>query len=584
MLKLPISASTFKRSFLGGNGSLQISSDQDVWQTLVDANAPFTPKVDSIADVQVSLGTEKALSLGREGDWKVGVSASIEAGHQIQLIWPGGLVAPGIVRGMAPAAGDLLVRLVLHGQADASVKNSVPIGPLSATFGVAAEGSVGYERLVTFPGNTPARQVLKELFAGIRFPQQVDSAADIPAAGEVLVSRHSGYLKLSGKLSYGYSVTGTRETDIGQLNLDLDYQLKLGAAVSAAYSLAGSFELEARAGATPNFARFVVSKSRESEFNFAADFGLDAKLHLKGLPDSADEFLVKAMGAHAEFALKLFDKARTFSNLDQFEKAAGKLLQSTLQQLSDQFIGKALTNASFGEFFAKMQAIAGTYNALDARIVHLYEDFLEDIPGLSKTLDLLVTASNRDKLREVVDSKAWELVNRLAGPRLHDILMEQPAFEDFAQVVNQAKAFLTDGGKQEIRDLVAGFKKSFPLDQLFFQLRKLQKPQDLKNLADAKLQGLAEKLLGKTFEEIRSSNAGKELKALNESLDKIASFKSKYYEKLKQVADSSFRASLHLAYSRASASTALLDVEVDVSTAEGSRLAKLAASGDFSEL
>lgn len=165
MLNLPISASTFKRSFLGGDGTLEISSDQDAWLALVDGNKPFNPKVDSIADVKVSLGTERELGLGRTGSWKIGVAASVEAGHQIQLIWPGSQLAPGISRGVAPGASDLLVRLVLHGKADASVKGSVPVGPLSATFCVAAGGSVGYERLVIYPKTTPAREVLKDLFA-----------------------------------------------------------------------------------------------------------------------------------------------------------------------------------------------------------------------------------------------------------------------------------------------------------------------------------------------------------------------------------------------------------------------------------
>ena len=585
MLKLPISATTFGHSFLGGDGSLEISSDEDAWLSLVDKNEPFNPKVDDVADVKVSLGTERELGLGRAGSWKIGIAASGEAGHQIHLIWPGSQLAPGISRGVAPGVDDLLVRLVLHGKADASVKGSVPAGPLSGTFGVAAGGSVGYERLVIFPKTIPARKVLEDLFAGVRLPQQVDTVADIPARGEVLVARFSGYLKLTGQLSYGYSLTRSREIDVGKLSLDLDYQLKLAASVSAAYQLAGNFEIEARAGSSPNFARFTVVKSRESEFNFAADFGLDAEHHLKGLPDSANEFLVKAIGAHAERAVKLFEQARTDSNLSELEKAAGKLLKGTIHDLSQKYIGKALTNATLNEFLTRMLSVIDNYNRIDTRIIHLYEDFLDNILGLTETVNLVAAAATtRDGLKDISDNQAWALITRLAGPRLHDVLMEEAAFAEFAQLVKDAKSFLDQGAKKEIRDLVATFKKAFPLDALLSQLRGITRPEQLKNLADEKLQGLAEQILGKTFDQIRSSNVAKELRALHDGLDRVASFRDKYYGKVKEVANNSFRASLHFGYSRAASNTALLDVEVDVSDAEGRRLAKLASSGDFSEL
>jgi len=584
MLNLPISASTFQRSFLSGDGNLEIATDQDAWKKLFTDNQPFDSSVDRIADVKVSLGTEREFTVGRDDSWKIGISAGVEAGHQIQLIWPDSQVAASIVRGLKPSANDLLVRMVLHGKADASVKASVPVGPLSATFGVAAVGDVGLERLVTYRKDTPAREVLAGLFREMRLPQQVDSVNEIPSAGEVLVSRFGGYLKLTGQLSYGYSMTGSRAVDIGKLNLDLEYKLKVAAGISAAYRLAGDFEIEARAGSSANFARFVVTKSRESEFNFAADFGLDANLHFNGLPDTADEFLSKALGAHAERALSIFAKARQYSDLDELEQAAGKLLKGVIHDLSNKYIGKALTNATLNEFLTKMLSVVEAYNEIDSRIIHLYEDFIGNIPGLTRTLDLLTAVTSRDGLKDISDSQAWSLISRLAGPRLHDILMEQEAFAEFAKLVQNARSFIDDGAKKEIRQLVATFKSAFPLDPLFAQLRGIRTATELKNLGEEKLQGLVEQILGKAFKEIRESKTGEHLRTLHEALDKVETFKKKYYDKLKELANTSFKASLHAGYSRASAGTALLDVEIDLSTEKGRAIAKLACNGDFSEV
>jgi hypothetical protein len=584
MLNFPIFSGTFKRSFLGGDGQLEVASDQDAWKALVASGAPFDRSVDRVADLKVTLGTEKALMLGRADTLKIGISASAEVVHQIQLIWPDSQTDPSTTRDLAPGTDELLVRLLFQGKADASAKGSAPIGPLKATFGLTAGGSLSYERLRIVSATTPARKVLSELFSGLRLPQQVDAVGEIPEPGEVVVTKFGGYLNLTGQVSYGYSLTGSRDIEIGKLNLDLDYALKLSAGLSAAYSLAGEFELEARAGSTPNFVRYVVRKSRDSQFNFAADFGLDAKLHLKGLPDTADEFLEKVFGAPAERALKLFGKARTYTSVEELEKAAGKVLKGTIHNLSQKLIGKALTNATLNEFLTRMLQVVDTYNSIDTRIIHLYEDFLDKIPQLTATLNLLAKVSSRDGLKDISDNQTWVLITRLAGPGLHDILMEDPAFAEFATLVQQIKSFIEDGAKQEIREVVATFKAAFPLDSVLSQLRGIKKPDQLKDLADEKLQGLAEQILGKAFNEIRASDVGKALKEIHAALDQVETFKKKYYDKLKEVANRSFTAQLHFAYSRASSRTALLDVEVDVSTEKGSQLARLAAGGDFADL
>ena len=584
MLTFPISSGTFTRSFLDGDGQLEVGSDQDAWRTLVASGAPFDRTVDRVADLKVSLGTGKTLMLGRADTLKIGVSAGAGAVHQIQLIWPGSEVEPSTLRDLQPGASEYVVRLVLQGQADASAKGSAPIGPLKATFGVTAGGGVSYERLRIVSAAIPARKVLQELLGGVRLPQQIDTVADIPEPGEVVAATFAGYLKLTGQVSYGYSLTGSREIAVGKLNLDLDYALKLSAGLSAAYSLAGEFELEVRAGSRPTFVRYVVRKSRESQFNFAADFGVDAKLHLKGLPDTADEFLAKVLGAPAERALKMFGNARTYTSVEELEEAAGKVMRGTIHDLSQKLIGTALTDATLDQFLTRMLQVVDVYNNLDTRIIHLYEDFLGRIPQLMPTLNVLATVTSRDGLRDISDDEAWALITRLAGPRLHDILTEDPAFAEFEALVQQTKRFIEDGAQQEIRDVVATFKTAFPLDKAFSQLKGITTPAQLKNLADETLQGLVEQILGRAFDEIRGREVGKALKELHAALDQVESFKAKYHEKLKEVANRSFSAQLHVAYSRASSRTALLDVEVDVSSEEGSRLARLAAGGDFADL
>ena len=379
-------------------------------------------------------------------------------------------------------------------------------------------------------------------------------------------------------------MTGSRELEVGALNLDLDYALKISAGLSAGFRIAGDFDLEARAGTSPNFVRFLVRKSRESEFNFAADFGVDAEVHLKGLPDTSDEFLSKAFGANAESVLKLFGKARTYSNLDELEKAAGKLASGAVHDVAGKLIDGVLDNTSLGAFLTRIRQVADIYNNLDSRIVHLYEDFLDRLPQLTTMLDRLAEATIPDDLKSITDPAVVALLNRLAGPGIFDVLLDGAAFNQFAKLIQDARSFLEDQANSEVRDVIARLKGAFPLDALLKRLDAVATPDQLKNLADKQLQGLTEKLLGKTFEEIRKSNVAGALRDIHATIEKVASFKEKYYKKVVEAANRSYSAQVNFAFARASASTALLDVEVDVSTAEGSRLARLAAGGDFADL
>src|SRR5262249_61294772 len=128
------------------------------------------------------------------------------------------------------------------------------------------------------------------------------------------------YLQWKAGMNWVYQITGSRPSEFNQVTLDLDYALRAMAAVSLGYPLAGDFSVEARRGAEDGWARFVVRKSRDSQFDFAADFGLDGDVELKGLPQSADEFLIRLIGADAKTVLDYFKKAEEYASLDKLEE------------------------------------------------------------------------------------------------------------------------------------------------------------------------------------------------------------------------------------------------------------------------
>src|SRR5262249_12719796 len=114
MLTLPVTAGTFKKSFFNGDGTVELTSDQDAWRSLFENNSPFDKKADAVANMKIGVNGTKPLTFGGAGTMKVIVSGSVEAVHQIQLIWPDSQIDPAIARSLKPEAKQLLVRFLLQ--------------------------------------------------------------------------------------------------------------------------------------------------------------------------------------------------------------------------------------------------------------------------------------------------------------------------------------------------------------------------------------------------------------------------------------------------------------------------------------
>lgn len=584
MLGIPLNGSTFKKSFLDGDGSFEISSDKDLWKSLYENGKPFSRDVQDLVDLKFGAGTTKPLRFGKKDALTLNVSIGGEVQGRIDLIWPD--EDSELVRryNLQPFldAEHLYMAVQFNAKADVGAKGTLPTGPLSATFGIGAGGHVTYERLVRYRSSTPVKEILGDLFSGVRLPQQADAIAEIPAEGEVLATSHGGYLSLTSAVNWGYTLTGSRSFEVRELKLDLDYAMRVAAAATFAYRLAGDFTIETRRGHAADWLRVAVRKSRQSELNFAADFGFTATADLNGLPRSADDFLVALFGADARTALTYFAKAEQFSSLDALEKALGKMAHGYLQPLSQKIIGKALGNDTLQEFVGAMDRVIETYKAVDQRIVDLFAENLEKVPQLNAALDRILGMDSAEKLKDLADNAVWDLIRRLAGDRFHDMLVDNDEFQKLRAFARRVKHFLNDESTAGVRAVVGEVTASLRLDDLFKQLEKINTPEKLKKLTDVKLQGLVEKLLGKTFDKL--DNFKEASKQVNQALKNVTAFKEKWYENVTQAVHQSFEFSIHYAFTRATTDEALLDVEVNLRHPEGPALAAAAASGHFADV
>ncbi|MBS1788317.1 MAG: hypothetical protein JST85_11370 [Acidobacteria bacterium] len=596
-----INSDTFKKSFLSGDGQLELQSDQNIWAKLLANDGKFSPDVDRIADIGFSFNNSQDFKFGSKAGMKLSVGASVA--NQIHLIWPKQsdddddekvLKAYGLADSLTD--GNLYVRLLFSAQSDVKADGSAPVpfpaGALSATFGVAAGGNVAYEQLRLYKDEMSAAAILGDLFASMRLPQQIDSTDELPAPGEVIATRFGGYLNLKAGLTWGFEMAGSKQFDVNQLQVDLNYALQTMAAISLGYQIAGDFSIEARRGSQDGWVRFVVRKNRDSQFNLTADFNLIATGGLNGLPPSADEFLTRLLGSDAQTVLGYFKKAEEFDSLDKLQAKLTPMVNDFIHKWSQELIGKVLDTTTFKEFFTAAKKVADTYTNLDQYIVDLYHKYLDKIPKLTQALTVLASISNPAELANLINSddtsdeesiSTLELVQIIWGTNVFPLLMMNADFLEFTKRTQKAHDFITDGAIKPLRDFIAKLKEELGLDPLFDKLKQVNSPDDLKNLADTRLQDLAGKVIGQAFDELKKSDVNKAFQLLETNLQRIENFKKTWYAKITEAVHQKFTFDLHFAYTRATRNKELLDIEFDLSTAEGRDLARVAALGDFAK-
>ena len=618
MLTFPISNDTFKKSFLEGAGAVRIGTDRDVWESLFANHGRFTQaddQVDDIVDFKVALTSETPWTLGGNNGFAIDVDPSAE--HTIQLLWPNGdhaiLESSGLEFNNDRQA---YLRLVLTASGNASVSGefAAPHG-LTTKIGFGAGGGVRYEFLRRIDTQQPVEEILPTFLAEVVLPQQINHSDLIPDAGNAVITRLSGYLKLHAGLTFGHSLTGTRDLDIERLDLAIEYAAKVTASISFGYRLAGDFEVQATRGTKDGWVRLVVRKSRESTTNFAADLGVAAPFDLAGLPKSPNDFIAQVAGADGEAIVRALDRARKLSTMEALEAEFSRLGKLAVDDLAMKWIGKALDDDTVNEFFGKVNQVVNEYDKLDRRIIHIYENLLERVTAVTaqppnpaedfdrRFREALTAETERlkstlakfgvdgpDALKSLLkqgdedNDRLWKLIEAVWEGRPSDILLENTAFREFKSLLDEVREFLKDDVQQEIKDVIRTAKEELGLERLFKKLRAVDSPEEVESLADKHLKGLVSDLIGKEFEEIEDTEFLAVLDQVRSTLDKIEKFKEAWYKKVTEAVSQKFDLSLAYAYSRVSEDAALLNVEIDLNSTSGPDLARKAAGGDFAGL
>ncbi|MFI5177120.1 MAG: hypothetical protein ACHQO8_01065 [Vicinamibacterales bacterium] len=586
MFNLSIGPQAFKRDFLDGRGNVSF----DLPAGLKPAD-PFANTTTTVTAANVAGGTGDLTFGDPEG---LSMSASMSAANatSVELTWPQAPSEFTKAYGLVVPDGRVGARLHLEGQASGKFSGGVPVPAALANFefGLKAGSQVSYDRFCLYDATTTAVALLQDLVTGLALPQHAGTPASLPRAGEVLVFGYSGFLDLQAALTCGYALMGHQGFALNDLEAAVEYGLRLKASVSVGCKIGGDFEMSSRLGSRPGWVALTVKKARSSALDFAAAFQADAIAAVEGLPDSADEFLSALLGADVRNALEVFQRIRASSDLDTLRAQTDKILLSSVTNLANKWLGRALDRANVGELQTAIGKLVDEYHAADAgltsAVVHLYEDAVDHgtTDRLAAALAKIAALSTRDDLARLDDSDAWALITRLSGGHLTSLLADDATLGEVKTIAQTALDFLHGGWQPRLRDVVDELKSGLPVDRLFGALAKQASKDGLMRLADATLQGVAERLLGLAWDRIKASDLGQAAADLHAALDRIDDFKTAWYKKLGDALHQSYSLSANYAYTRASSGDALIDVEIDVSQPAGQALFHLAAHGQFATL
>lgn len=583
------------KGLLSPGGIFHLMTDAD------DLSKPFVPSAGQLVALKFETGPSKEIRLGSADSVSLGLSA--RTGASVQLLWPSSsadqlkLLGPF---GMADYfdqgahADRLLVLLSIGASADTSAVSDFKYTALTAGVTLKAGSDAGYGYLRPAARHSPAEQVLRDFFKEVKLPAGIDAA---PQPGEVVVLEYGGYLSFGGQVGLGYQVSGSPSQQLKDLSISENIGLSFLGKLDFLSKVAGRFRIEVRQGKKPGWAAVKVCKSRDKNFQIAADVALGGKLSIEGFPDSADEFLETVVGLKARNWLNLFDKIRNYTDFHQLETYLDGLAKTYIEQLTGRAFSQLADCDILNRIITTFNKAIDSYRNVGDYAVALFDRYYDPVAKkvddkIVQILEKITSLVSLDRLKgTILGRDITDILYFLTDGRPLDWLLGKieingeavGSLEEIKQRAEDILSLIKEKAHQELREVIALAKSKFPLDQFLSNLREIDLNR-LKTSTDQKLIGFVERLVGKSIKGISDSELGKVVAEVNDIVKGVDGFKNRLYEKVKSSLNQSLAVNLSLGYSRSMEQDALIDVELNLLQPEGRNLMKAVGSGDFSRV
>lgn len=365
--------------------------------------------------------------------------------------------------------------------------------------------------------------------------------------------------------------------------------------------MAGNFAVEVRRGHSDGWARLTVRKRRERAFTFSGGLNIGIDIATEGLPQDADQFLEAALGLRApQIAADLREllaqgEAAFLAKLRERKDA---LLEWFVEELSEQWLDRALTSDALAPLFERLQDVIRLYDDLDDMAVATLEGIVETTSEAGRRLDEIVDEID-DVLTTIVESvhlaalKAvdnpvvWDFLRRYVGAGWVEFLTRENRFEE----VRQAIASIRAAQWKPLVEFVHARYESLGLTSVLKRLRDLidvmrsvDDPEKAIRQAEKHVLGVAERITDHAFETLPATELRQAIGDLAAVLAEIDAFKGRIYADFKGAINRSHKLAVARTLARTKESDALMDVEIDLGTDLGRALMRQAVRGHFENL
>ena len=579
------------KEFLNGDGLLTIQDNDSLFSLLLNSDESLSKKIfegnDKLLIFNLDVNQVKDLSLGNSNSFSLSIKGGVKLNFELKLIWHGDEDISTLKEfNVENYLNDDIVFLILElsgeGEANATLKQSWANYGVSGNFGIDAGGDAKfiYLRPFVISKNTP-KSLFKTFFSNLRLPQNVLAIDKVPIEGEVLSFTYGGYLKMNAGIKWGYSINKMTDISFEQLNIKSKAYIQAKAGLNLGYKLAGNFDIQVTKGEKgDSWARVILKKSKERNFEIAVDLSVGAKIETESLPDTPNEFL------EAILDLRTTDLITKINALIQDPDKAIDLLKTELDDLTkyflEKYLGKTLdqisSNQEIKDVYNRLNNIKEVYDELGSKMVGYLEDVIDEIDvnsiigKIEKATDDLTNAIGLEKISE---NLVWEFLKIISDSEWIDIIQNVNwAFDKLKEKIKTIKKSNLDA----LKEFIDKKKASLNLDSLFKDIELLD-PDKLKDNTNKYLIELVHRITGDKIKDLDDK-----LNEAKKIVFKVKDFSDSLYKKFKEALNSSYELSLAYNYRHSDEKDALIDVEINLSTNNGTELMQQALVGDFSSI
>lgn len=468
-------------------------------------------------------------------------------------------------------------------------KAGVPIGGYFAAKGKAeASGGIAYRYCRVFPREIGSRDVLVDFLGNLRWPLCDASQAMERQPGDVAIARFRGELKLWGELELAYAVSGSRSLEMEGLEPSVSYEIGAGVRLGGAYELGGSFSVVSSTGGNADWLRLRIA--RTSMERTESHFGLDVRIGLEteGFATNPERLLTALTGFDAANVLSWLEKVATSSNLDQALQLIRKEAGERAGRLVEQLAGSLYRSQTFENLAGKVRKVVQQYETFkqkaDARLLELVAEHVRtgEVAGhLEKLLDL----TSREGLSRLSDGRTWEVVDKLAGDKVYELLSEEKLF---AELRSRAAMLLNliegTGPSRPLLRLIEELESRYNVDRLVGKIENGLDRDTLLALAKDKSGDLLDLIFDVTAAELQSDQADAVLKRVSAAAERVIEFRDKTARVLADGLKKNLEVSLLQVRAGSDDASVLVDIEFNLASEKGRTLYDKARKGDFVEV